>query len=98
MYHSSHIARSKMDRMLTAVMQFTNWKLIPHVIITIACLAPASTMMSYAPTLIKTYGYGRLRSNAMVSIGSWIALILYFTWGWLAYVIPTGTVHSKSLR
>ncbi|RSM15290.1 hypothetical protein CEP52_000799 [Fusarium oligoseptatum] len=30
----------------------TNWKLIPHVILTIAGLAPASTMGSYSPTLI----------------------------------------------
>lgn len=63
---------------------FTNWRLIPHVLITICGLAPAAVMMSYAPTLIKTYGYGRLRSNAMVSIGSWIALIMYVTWGWAA--------------
>jgi hypothetical protein len=63
---------------------FTNWRLIPHILLTISGLAPSSVMWNYAPTLIRGYGYGRLRSNAMVSIGQWCSLILTVTWGFLA--------------
>ena len=40
--------------------------------------------MSYGPTLIKDYGYGRLQSNAMVSIGSWLSLIVTVGFGFIA--------------
>lgn len=63
---------------------FTNWRLIPHIVLTISGLSPSSVMWNYAPTLIRGYGYGRLRSNAMVSIGQWCALVLNVTWGVLA--------------
>lgn len=48
---------------------FTNWRLLPHIILTLSGLAPSSVMWNYALTLVRGYGYGRLRSNAMVSIG-----------------------------
>ncbi|KAF2237340.1 alternative sulfate transporter [Viridothelium virens] len=58
-----------------------NWTLYPHILFTILGLAPSSTMWSYAPTLVNSFGYGRLRSNALVSIGQWIQLLLYIPWG-----------------
>lgn len=67
-------------------MQFTNWRLIPHVILTIAGLAPASTMGSYSPTLVRSFGYERLASNALVSIGGWVLIINNLLWGYLGYV------------
>lgn len=66
--------------------QFTNWRLIAHIFITICGLAPSSVLWNYAPTLVKGYGYGRLRSNAMVSIGQWINLCMTILWGFLALV------------
>ncbi|EEU44840.1 uncharacterized protein NECHADRAFT_96352 [Fusarium vanettenii 77-13-4] len=62
---------------------FTNWRLIPHVILTIAGLAPATTMGSYSPTLVRSFGYERLTSNALVSIGGWILIISNLLWGYL---------------
>ncbi|KAK1770208.1 major facilitator superfamily domain-containing protein [Phialemonium atrogriseum] len=59
----------------------TNWRLIPHVIATICGLAPISTMMSYAPTLVHSFGYERLKSNAMASIGAFILIIITVAWG-----------------
>ncbi|KAH7264369.1 major facilitator superfamily domain-containing protein [Fusarium solani] len=61
----------------------TNWKLIPHIILTIAGLAPATTMGSYSPTLVRSFGYERLKSNALVSIGGWILIISNLLWGYL---------------
>lgn len=37
--------------------------------------------MSYAPTLVNSLGYERLKSNAMVSIGQWIGLVMTISWG-----------------
>lgn len=62
----------------------TNWRLIPHVLLTISALSPASTMMSYAPTLVASFGYGKLRANAMASIGAWILLVTNITWGFVS--------------
>ncbi|KAK0624602.1 major facilitator superfamily domain-containing protein [Bombardia bombarda] len=62
----------------------TNWKLIPHVILTLCALAPSSTLFSYAPTLVVSFGYDRLTSNAMVSIGAWILLATNISWGIVA--------------
>jgi MFS family permease len=61
-----------------------DWKLYPHVLMTIAGLAPSSTMTSYAPTLVNSFGYPRLKSNAIVSIGMWICTILTVLWGFMA--------------
>ncbi|KAH7008519.1 major facilitator superfamily domain-containing protein [Ilyonectria destructans] len=63
---------------------FTNWKLIPHIVLTISCIAPAGTMGSYAPTLVSSFGYERLKSNALVSIGYWILLVVNIVWGTVA--------------
>lgn len=43
-------------------------------------------MWSYALTLVKSFGYERLRSNALVSVGQWIQLVLNVTWGITAFV------------
>lgn len=41
-------------------------------------------MGAYAPTLVATFGYGRLTANAYVSIGGWILLVANASWGYLA--------------
>ncbi|KAF4948115.1 hypothetical protein FGADI_9902 [Fusarium gaditjirri] len=61
----------------------TNWRLIPHVLLTISALAPATTMGSYSPSLVKSFGYERLKSNALVSIGSWALVVTNLLWGYL---------------
>ncbi|KAK0751655.1 alternative sulfate transporter [Schizothecium vesticola] len=59
----------------------TNWKLLPHILLTICGLAPASVFMSYAPSLVVSFGFDRLQANAMTSIGAWILLVTNITWG-----------------
>ncbi|KAF5023264.1 hypothetical protein F66182_4676 [Fusarium sp. NRRL 66182] len=61
----------------------TNWRLIPHVLLTLSALAPATTMGSYSPSLVMSFGYGRLGSNALVSIGSWSLVVTNLLWGYL---------------
>lgn len=64
--------------------QFTNWRILPHFLTTILGMASAHALGAYAPTLVIGFGYGRLQSNAMMTIGAWILLVLNLLWGWLA--------------
>ncbi|KKY27275.1 putative alternative sulfate transporter [Diplodia seriata] len=49
-----------------------------------AVRTPTPTLNSYAPTLVSSFGYGRLVSNALVSVGGWISLVMNVSWGLLA--------------
>jgi MFS family permease len=64
--------------------QFSNWRLLPHILMTLFALAPAHTMGSYAPTLVTSFGFDRLKSNAMISIGSWVLIVTNLAWGFIA--------------
>ncbi|OJD28788.1 alternative sulfate transporter [Diplodia corticola] len=61
-----------------------NWRVYPHLLLTLTAIAPVSTLNSYAPTLVSSFGYGRLVSNALVSVGGWISLVMNVSWGLLA--------------
>ncbi|CAK7221697.1 hypothetical protein SEUCBS140593_004654 [Sporothrix eucalyptigena] len=74
----THISKQELKNALT------NWRLIPHILLTISTLSPSSTMMSYAPTLVASLGYSNLTANAMASIGAWMLLITNITWGFVS--------------
>lgn len=61
-----------------------NWKIYPHVLISLCGIAPATTMSSYAPPLVKNFGYDRLKATAMVSVGPWIQIFLNYLSGYLS--------------
>ncbi|GME64851.1 putative alternative sulfate transporter protein [Neofusicoccum parvum] len=52
----------------------SDWTLYPHCLLTICALAPSSTYSSYGPKQIISFGYEKLQSNALYSIGLWIQL------------------------
>ncbi|PKS08524.1 hypothetical protein jhhlp_004909 [Lomentospora prolificans] len=62
----------------------TNWRLLPHIGFTIVGMAPASAFGSYAPSLVAGFGFGKLRSNALASVGFWILMFFNLFWGWAA--------------
>lgn len=62
----------------------SNWRIYPHVLISMCGIAPATTLGSYGATLVKSFGYGALKSNALVSVGPWIHIILNLLSGYLA--------------
>lgn len=41
-------------------------------------------MMSYAPSLVISFGFERLQANAMTSIGAWILLVTNISWGMIS--------------
>ncbi|KLP18896.1 nicotinamide mononucleotide permease [Fusarium fujikuroi] len=51
-------------------------KVLLHVLLTICGLAPTTALWLYAPTIIGSFGYGRLQANALVSVGQWISVCL----------------------
>lgn len=51
---------------------------------TLLGMAPAHTMGAYAPTLVVSFGFDRLKSNAMMSIGAWILIVTNLLWGHIA--------------
>ncbi|KAK7530460.1 major facilitator superfamily domain-containing protein [Phyllosticta citricarpa] len=62
----------------------SDWTLYPHVLLTICALAPTSVFTSYGPKLIMSWGYERLSSNALFSIGLWIQVFTAMVWGFWA--------------
>uniref|UniRef100_A0A8H7N2U3 Major facilitator superfamily (MFS) profile domain-containing protein n=1 Tax=Bionectria ochroleuca TaxID=29856 RepID=A0A8H7N2U3_BIOOC len=62
----------------------TNWTIYPHLLIALLGNAPANAISSYGPTIINSFGYERLTSNALNSVGSWIQLFLNPAFGYLA--------------
>ncbi|KAB2579281.1 putative alternative sulfate transporter protein [Lasiodiplodia theobromae] len=52
----------------------SDWTLYPHCLLTICALAPSSTYSGYGPKQIISFGYEKLQSNALYSIGLWIQL------------------------
>ena len=63
---------------------FTNWRLLAHIVATVAGLSPMSALMAYGPRFVGEWGFGRLRANAMMSIGPSVGLFLTVAWGILA--------------
>lgn len=62
----------------------TNWRLIPHVLLTLCGLSPCNTLLAYGPSLVESWGYGALKANAWVSIGPWAQVIINVCFGIIA--------------
>jgi hypothetical protein len=41
-------------------------------------------MGAYAPSLVVSFGFDRLKSNAMTSVGAWCLLVTNIIWGTVA--------------
>lgn len=59
-------------------------KLWPHLLLTAVALAPSTALWSYAPSIVTSFGYGRLASNALTSIGQWMSVVLVLLLGYVA--------------
>ncbi|KAH7041593.1 alternative sulfate transporter [Microdochium trichocladiopsis] len=75
--------RGKVDR--TSIRRtVSNVQLWFHIVLTIVGLAPTTALWSWAPTIVASFGYGRLEANALVSIGQWISVALIVVAGFAA--------------
>ncbi|CAK7229800.1 hypothetical protein SCUCBS95973_007350 [Sporothrix curviconia] len=55
-----------------------------HVLLTTVGLAPSTALWSYAPTIVASFGYNSLASNAMTSVGQWVSVTLVVLGGFIA--------------
>ncbi|KAG9254867.1 alternative sulfate transporter [Emericellopsis atlantica] len=62
----------------------TNWRSLGHIIVAICCLSSQTSLFTYAPSIVASYNYGRLQSNALVSVGYWILILTTLSWGYIA--------------
>ncbi|RYP84720.1 hypothetical protein DL770_005172 [Monosporascus sp. CRB-9-2] len=60
-------------------------KLWLHALITLCGAIPAASLAIYGPSIIGSFGYDALSSNALFSVGDWIALCLVLGVGYVAY-------------
>ncbi|KAF4969314.1 hypothetical protein FSARC_3469 [Fusarium sarcochroum] len=70
--------------MLTSSWQIKDPKVLLHIFFTICGLAPTTALWSYAPTIVGSFGFGRLQANALVSVGQWISVFLIIVAGFAA--------------
>ncbi|RYP42606.1 hypothetical protein DL767_000130 [Monosporascus sp. MG133] len=64
-------------------------KLWLHALTTLCGAIPAASLAIYGPSIISSFGYDALASNAMFSVGDWIALCLVLGVGYVARGIIT---------
>lgn len=63
-----------------------NPRILAHVLITLTATISVNAINTYGPSVIKSLGYETVRANAMASVGSFIAVIMVVTLGWLCDV------------
>lgn len=59
-----------------------NPRIIMHMVITLTATIPVNAINTYGPSVIKSFGYGTVRANAMASVGSFIAVVIVLVLGW----------------
>jgi len=69
----------------------SNWRLWPHVMITLLNNAPLTAFGTYAPTIISTFGFAKLRSNALASVGPWALIPVS-----LAFSVISDVFHKRA--
>ncbi|KAI2602734.1 MFS general substrate transporter [Hypoxylon sp. NC1633] len=60
-----------------------NPRILAHIVITITATVPVNAINTYAPSVIKSLGYGAVRANAMASVGAFVSAIMVVVLGWL---------------
>ncbi|RSL56932.1 hypothetical protein CEP51_014318, partial [Fusarium floridanum] len=68
--------KSRSVRGSTILSTLGNFQVLLHIFLAMAGLAPTTALWSYAPTIVASFGYGRLQANALVSVGQWISVFL----------------------
>ncbi|KAH8649888.1 alternative sulfate transporter [Xylariales sp. PMI_506] len=62
----------------------SNWTIYPHILIPLVAYSLAAVYGTYGPTLVASFGYNKIKANAMMSIGTWISVIFTVTGGFVA--------------
>ncbi|KAH7305949.1 alternative sulfate transporter [Stachybotrys elegans] len=63
---------------------FTNWRVWCHVLFSLANNGPQRAFDTYSPTIIRSFGFTGLRSNAMASVGLFIQMPVSFLFSFVS--------------
>lgn len=63
---------------------FSNWRMWCHFAITLCNNGPQRAFDTYAPSIVRSFGFGQLRSNAMAAVGLFIQIPVSFTFSWFS--------------
>ncbi|KAF2015139.1 MFS general substrate transporter [Aaosphaeria arxii CBS 175.79] len=63
---------------------FTNWRLWAHFFITLCNNGPQRAFDTYAPSIVTSFGFGALRSNAMAAVGLFLQIPVSYSFSWVS--------------
>ncbi|EPE02158.1 alternative sulfate transporter [Ophiostoma piceae UAMH 11346] len=63
---------------------FTNWRLWVHTIISLCNNGPQRAFDTYSPTIVSGFGFPKLTSNAMASVGLWLQVPVSFAFSYVS--------------
>ena len=73
-----HVSRGEI------IKTFGQLRIWVHVVISITAMTPATALQTYAPRIVKSFGFSATRANAMISVGYFIAAAMAVILGYLA--------------
>ncbi|CAO2658282.1 Nn.00g060050.m01.CDS01 [Neocucurbitaria sp. VM-36] len=63
---------------------FTNWRMWCHFAITLCNNGPQRAFDTYAPSIVRSFGFGQLRANAMAAVGLFLQIPVSFGFSWFS--------------
>ncbi|KAL3478257.1 major facilitator superfamily domain-containing protein [Aspergillus californicus] len=63
---------------------FTNWRIWIHFLITLTNNGPQRAFDTYAPSIVTSFGFGSLISNAMAAVGLFLQVPVSFVFSWVS--------------
>ncbi|OQO09986.1 hypothetical protein B0A48_04341 [Cryoendolithus antarcticus] len=63
---------------------FTSWRMYVHVLITLCNNGPQRGFDTYAPTLVRGFGFEALSANALASVGLFLQIPVSFGFSWVS--------------
>lgn len=63
---------------------FGNWRLWLHFLITLCNNGPQRAFDTYSPSIVNSFGFRNLESNALASVGFWLQVPVSFIFSWVS--------------
>lgn len=63
---------------------FGNWRLWLHFLITLCNNGPQRAFDTYSPSIVNSFGFKNLESNALASVGFWLQVPVSFVFSWVS--------------
>lgn len=64
--------------------QFLNWRLYVHLVITLCNNGPQRAFDTYAPSIVTSFGFPALTSNALASVGLFLQIPTSFSFSYVS--------------